>query len=182
MIRLYYSGAPKALESQNNPIDSLGGFISNSLVGNNKSNSIFSNLTTSKDNEEETKLIVLKNEGATISSEIKIWVDHSDLEYSEIFIAGVIPFEDNCSNLKFENIQSSNDTPIYAEFEKFDSVNNALLIDSFESNSYIGLWMNRKVSPNKSLELSNLNSCESIINDQIDLNQIIENFSLKIEY
>jgi hypothetical protein len=182
MIRLYYSGSEKAYEQQANATKSLGGFISNSLIGNSVLNSIFSNLFASKDNRNETKLIVLKNEGAAITTPLKIWIDHTQLVYSEILISGVLPYTDSCSNLKFENIPSADSLPTYAEFEKFDSDTNFLEIDSFANNSYIGIWLQRKVLSSKIVELDNLISCDSLIDGDIDLSQILENFSLKIEY
>lgn len=177
MIRLYYSGSGKAYETQENATKSLGGFISNSLIPNGTQNSIFSNLFASKDNRKETKLIVLKNEGVSISTPIKIWIDHTQLVYSEILISGVLPFSDECSNFKFENIPSSDSIPTYAEFEKFDSTDNFLEVESFSNNSYIGLWLHRKVLSSKLSDLENLISCDSLIEENVDLSQFLENFS-----
>lgn len=172
MIGYYYTGASGYSQPQNNPSKSLGGYISSSQIPNALEGNLFPG--TSLRNLERGSLdvgcIALKNLGEEPITSLIISLDVSSIVTSEISLGLVVPNLDSCGKPNFELLPSANSLPTFTELEILlsdESFNLDLSTSPWEPNTYLGLWISRKV--NKNSTLSNRLECE-------ECNKLYSNF------
>lgn len=151
MIFLYYTGADQFNVPQNDPLKSLGGNISSSLIGNDVINNLFSdvsNFTTQK-NTSDTKCISIKNGGSAKIIGLKFYFN---LPADSIFtyeVAFVNSTNDKCGNPYFEKLNNSEAVPYYATFVNALGQSNEVTIGDLDAGKYLGMFIRRKLkAPN----------------------------------
>lgn len=147
-MRLFYTGAQVKDASQSNPLQSLGGFVSSSVVPNNKLNSLFPNLDSNDLSEglEDIIGVVLKNEtGATVTN-LRIFAELIPDNNAKFELAAV----SLNSNGFMELVNDRKSLPYLGTFyDIMDVVNERVISASFDNNEMIGLWIKRIVEKTK---------------------------------
>lgn len=148
MIKLYYTGATSFGEVIRSPQqNSLGGFISGIRVPNGRKNSLFFDVSL-KDLEKRPEQIIglaIKNEGAEKTSlSIEINAESPKHEFK-------IGIEILGNSFEMEKLALSSDIPYNSDLEEivlgtpkvYD-----LTTTPWAENTYIGLWIQRKLISN----------------------------------
>lgn len=191
-MQFLYTGASAFQGTQNDPNNSLGGLISNSVVSNNKLSNLFNDFSWQAVQEKrtETRALVLQN---------VLGFDCTDVLFGYVYpttpsatfdlqIAFVALTEGATS---MERIPNGGGTPIYATFEEANidpsadpPVNNSIDIGALASNAMIGIWLQlRLLAP---LTPPTFNTVDDEITWWKNISQvgysILQNIQLKIEY
>lgn len=116
-MKLFYSGAQSLDSEQQNPIKSLGGFRSSTMIPNGDLNSLFDDVSLNSIEErlKEVKVCYLKNTKTTSLSEITLFTEQSTDSPFSLRIGAV-------SGLNAELLGSKNQIPYGVQFYKSDSV------------------------------------------------------------
>jgi len=145
-MKLYYTTIGEPL-SESNPSTSLGGFRSSSLVGSDKLNNLFDEISIYKSTKDESKeyigLMIYNDTGATVTN-VKVWKNLPENCYSNLLIAGVIPATDGDGNKYIEQIPTLDSKPLYAIFEDTYVLNKYELGDIVNGGE-VGLWICREL-------------------------------------
>lgn len=142
---LLYSGATVANAPQPDTGRSLGGLISNTVVPNSRLNAIFDSISKyALDNAaSDTKAVFLTNTTGNTVSTVTIYWNYPDGNQAKLEVAAV-----TVVNNAMEKINSSKDSPYYANFvQASGSTNKITLTASLANNASIGLWFRRTVLP-----------------------------------
>lgn len=147
MIELYYTGASEPFVVQQDIRQSLGGHISSSKIPNSKINNLFrdDSLFGKQKGLNENICIALKNV-ANVISKLSLYAEISP-EF-EIYAGFVQPSIDQCGDLFFEKLDSSESEPYYVQFENVTGIANKVsLTTTIEPNTYIGLFLSKRYAP-----------------------------------
>jgi len=148
MLSFSYTGASDFLQEQNDPNQSLGGFISSSIVSNDVLDNLFSSLSNInlEDNLNNYCLLAIKNEDTVNEkTNLRIYWDYQENNISTLEISAVTPSIDSCNRYFFEKISNKNSKPLIASFVEAEGVLNEVVIGNLQPNQYIGIWFNRKI-------------------------------------
>jgi hypothetical protein len=156
-MKFYYTGATTYNIAQTFAALSLGGFLSSSEIQNDLLNNLFSNLSQlAKQNlKREAILIALKNTYNETIQDVTFEFNTADWaalleEYSIAFVASKM---DDCSNVYFDKITSSEALP-FVTLDILSDTNNSFNIGDFEPGKVIGIWLVRKVLKDKVAPIS----------------------------
>lgn len=171
-MRFLYTGAKEFMLDQTDPDNSLGGFCSKSPVPN-RINNLFSDVSyLSIFNEnEECRAIVIENNSSNAINDVKIGYKYDKSLY-DIQIAVVELNQDG----NMERISNSRDIPYYAEFieaDITDTEDNSMELD-FEANKRYGIWVKRKILPQRTKSCVDLNNQTTTPLETIDFEFIIK--------
>jgi hypothetical protein len=173
-MKLYYTGAPDFLQEQENPLQSLGGYISKSPVKNGGVASIFGSISQKllREGGKEYRIVALKNETES-SKAITLYYSNLSKDPVSSFKMGLVaPATDDCEGLYVEKIASIYNKPVSGSFADNRGEANALRF-SIEPQQFIGIWIERSINKFKG---SQILSCEKMIAEfnTEDVNQEIE--------
>lgn len=148
MIGIYYTGAGIFEGEQRDPLRSLGGLISSTLVPNDFTNSLFSGLS---DKDEHIGLVIRNETGADIPS-LEIYFDYpndgasptpNDINKAKFLIGTATISTDPCGDLSIESLASRNAAPYTVTFiEAIDT--NRLTVTNFDNEQYVGIFIKRQ--------------------------------------
>jgi hypothetical protein len=160
-MKFYYTGAANFLQSQENPLNSLGGFVSNSPLPNGGLAKLFGSISQKSMSEGsvEYRAIVLRNETGSTQTVNLHYDNISNQPISSLKMALVSLATDDCGGQYMETISSGFSKPVIGTFTDNRSQSNALTF-AIPQNGYIGVWVQRSVSQ---FQGSQLLSCESLI-------------------
>lgn len=185
-MNLLYTGALAPDQPQPQPQQSIGGFVSSSLVMNGTIGNLFSDLSPSdvKNSTTFTRMIALKNTTGVTVNDLEIFTVFASEEY-EIKIAGVMPAIDTtCNRVFFEQLQNQNSIPFQSQLEVGDE-DNPILLEQFEAGEVLGIWLSlsKKTGSNSSPTPLEICSDEYVEKLRSDLNKFeVMDFLLKINY
>lgn len=180
-MRFYYTGAVDFLDTQKDPFLSLGGYISSTVVPNNKLNNALSSISSysKQKGESEIILIALKNELGIDISNISLWIDSEVNSSINLEIAVVKPTLVPCADgdkYKFEKISNSESEPYYVdEFSSIEGKDNALNISEIKKDSYLGFWLKKTIKANSVIDCPPLSDID-------DEQKIKETVTLNLEW
>jgi hypothetical protein len=148
MIYLYYTGAKENDGVQTEIQKSLGGYISSSIIPNASLNSLFRDLSefSKIKNSSEVICVAIKNTLLTPLENFTFYINGLDASI-DVKAAFVVPTTDSCGNKVFESIKTQEQLPYYAEFENVDGEDNAINIGQFPANSFLGLFLQKIITP-----------------------------------
>ena len=175
MLQIFLSGSltPNTVSI---PTQSLGGYISSSLVENETLNNIFDDIQK-RNNEKQYRLVVLKNSGNSTIVISNLLVQSSSQSYS-YRISPVTSILDECGRVMFEKIPSENSKPMYSSFQtSFTNI-------SMTAGSYLGLWIERSktvITPTPVTVNGNCD-CVTLLEDFEKQETLEESFSINITY
>ena len=174
MIYLHYTGAETPNATQKEPRNSLGGYISNTIVPNATIASLFPDISsyTKNKNATDTICIAIKNVSDGVLKDFSMYCE---LHTEEIIIdvAVVNPGFDKCGNLFFEKIDTTQHTPYYAEFHNITGVDNKINIGDFNPGEYKAIFIRRFINKNNTAS----NSCQAIDFEKISADEIYTNLN-----
>lgn len=167
-MQILYSGAKINGGIQTDPLKSLGGLVSSSMIPNGTLNAIFPPISRNhiEQNINDVRLIVIKNETASVINNIQIFSTRGT--YSSYKGAVVLPAHNpqlNCD--EYEQIQSGNSLPYQAVLDTIEGLDNAIAISSLASGASIGLWLQRSVDLSQFTELDGKPVSTPLTNEQI---------------
>lgn len=142
---LYYTGAKKPEDRQDNPSLSLGGYKSSSQIPNGEINNIFPKITQSTviDNKKIIRMIVFQNLFPSTITNIKIWTKNG--YYSKILSEIVLPaYDSKCERFFFEELKNEEILPYQGSLLEHNE-SNPLVLNSLESGKYIGIWLRKEL-------------------------------------
>lgn len=147
-MQFYYTGSITYLGTQNDPSQSLGGFISATLVPNDQLNNLFSDLSwqTVVSKRPETRGLILKNTLGTDAIGVTFGYIYPANPTFKIEVAFVTL---NPSNPQvIEKIPNSQASPYAATFTEANidpshSIDNSVSIGDLLNGASIGLWLRR---------------------------------------
>lgn len=147
-MKLYYTGAVGYQKPQSDPNLSLGGFISSTVIPNDKLGNIFPEVSsqTLKSDDFYTIGIVLKNEMLDIQN-LKVWTTKEEEDIT-LEIAFVKPAKDITSRCYLEKLTSPNESPYIGDFLNINGEVNKVNLGALAKDEYMGIWIRRKYSPN----------------------------------
>lgn len=157
MFELYYTGAIEFLADQNDPSQSLGGFISCTLVPNDIVGNLFGTLSKSliSLNKYQTRVIAVKNDtGSDITGLNAYFVLPVDSEgnfdnFAQYEIGYQQPQVDsNTGDLKLEKLANQFALPFMeTSFQVANGVSQAIALPNLSDQSYLGIYIRRKPTP-----------------------------------
>lgn len=142
-MQLFYSGAIQPGKAQPDPSQSLGGYISVSLIANGNLDNVFQDITQVmvKENQPDVRLLVLTNTTGNPVNNIVIYTNRGT--YASYELAAVSPAFDSCNNPVFEKLFNGNSLPFQATLEPAEGSGEAITIASLANGSSIGIWIAR---------------------------------------
>lgn len=160
-MKLYYTGANTFLATQENPLLSVGGYISSSPVASGGLSTLFGGISQQamKNGAVETRGVALKNETGANQSVVVYYDNISKEPLSSFKMALVQPGKDDCDDFYLEKIASVYSKPINGIFVDNRGESNGVRFD-LGPGVYMGIWIQRIVNQyqgTKSL------SCDSMI-------------------
>ena len=141
-MRFYYTGAKIFKQNQTDPLKSIGGFISGTVIPNNSFDNLFGEISdyTSENNIEEFRGIALKNETGKDITGISLTITYP--------LNPLAKFEFSKAELKdneMERLSSANSTPYIANLiEPLIP----MLLGDLKKDEYLGLWIKRTALTN----------------------------------
>lgn len=170
-MKLYYTGASDFLKSQNNPLQSLGGYISNSAMANGGIGGLFGSISQKslRNGTNEFRAVALKNETSVVKTVTLFYNNVSKNPVSSLKMGLVMPATDTCDGLYVEEIASIYNKPISGKFIDNRGEVNALKF-TIDPGQYIGVWVERSINRFKGNQML---SCENMLAqfDTVDTSQ-----------
>jgi len=120
ILRLYYTGAEKAFESQVKPSLSLGGYFSSSMIPNDYLGNLFGDITKTTIERDTGEYIgvVLKNETGLNVEDVLITYEYGDEPQGKMEISAITPNIDSCGDPFMESIPNRYSSPLSAAFSE----------------------------------------------------------------
>lgn len=143
-MQLFYTGASSYLGTQNDPFQSLGGYISNSLVPNNQVNNIFGDLSWQnvRNKKVATRGLILKNTTGFDCTDVLFGYEYPAAPAATFKLE--VAFVSINQN-QIERIVNGESSPIMAVFEEANILpsgpDNSLDVGALANNVMIGLWL-----------------------------------------
>lgn len=159
-MRLYYTGSIEPDTTQTSPTQSLGGYISSSLVETNSYGAVFASISQQEmlNGSSEIRMLALRNETDTTVN-VKLYYENRDDSMAYYRMALVNPaFDEKCQRFFFERLESTGSLPVSASFRDNKNVDNALAFP-LAPNAYIGIWIQRVLLKSRGEEFL---SCENL--------------------
>lgn len=163
---IYYTGAKKSEERQDNPSLSLGGFKSSSQVPNGAIHNVFPKITQSTviKNHKIIRMIVLHNPSTTTMSNIRLWSE--DGEFSKILLTGILPaYDAECDVYYFEEVANEASLPYQGTLAQYTEAT-PFTIPELLPTKTIGIWLRKELDLDKFNDLDKGQdelSCEATI-------------------
>lgn len=182
---LLYTGALAPDQPQPQASQSLGGFISSSLVQNGSINNLFPDLSIDdlRSGKIYTRMIVLKNTSGAIKTLLSIYTEFISDDF-EIKIAGMLPALDtSCNRYYFEQLLNGNSIPFQATLDVREESNPITAAD-IAVNGMIGIWisLSKKISTTTTTTISPCSiEAVTVLRNNVDPIKTTP-FSLKINY
>jgi hypothetical protein len=150
-MKFFYTGAPSFNSVQADPVKSLGGLVSSSLIQNDILDSIFSDNSklAVQSLKREAILIAVQNEdahtaeGVVVSFNVADWTKLTS-QYSIAFVA---PKVDDCGNVTFDSINDSQSLP-FVDMDAMSSTNFSFSLGDIAAGGYIGIWLTKEILSN----------------------------------
>lgn len=178
-MRLFYTISSQEGKSQKDPLLSLGGFRSSSMVPNDTLNAIFGDISEYSIQKRLPEYIglILQNTFSSLVESISIWIPSVEGRYCKFRLAVV---ELSPSN-EMETISTVNSKPLQAEFYECSEEGKFELEGiTLSPGQGIGLWLERTLDPN-SEDLQMRNDCLYLYENSGKVDNI-ESGEIKIEF
>lgn len=166
-LKLLYSGS-KIPNGSSEALSSLGGYPSNIEIQNNLIGNLFGDLSRYIIglNRDEVRAIVVKNEGDSTLTGVKVWVEYPDDGESEptqtndctLQVAVSALTVDDCGDTKFaQSVSNPFASPYGIIFVDAETEANALSLPDIPSQGMVGLWIKRRLKSSTLQPLSEEN-------------------------
>lgn len=161
-LLLFYTSATSYLGLQTKAVNSLGGFVSSSMVQFDSMHNIFGELSMYNFSRvpNNTRCLAFQNMHDQPIKKISIWCEFLNQYPVANILAGLSMPSNKGEGFFFEKIARQYDVPMYVRFKNIVGEQNELVVDLGENainpSGYLGLWLRR--TPNKGVVIP----CDSI--------------------
>jgi len=146
---LYYTGAVKPEDSQQDPSLSLGEYKSSSQIPNGTIHNLFPKITQStviKD-KKIIRMIVLQNLSPNSMTNLKLFIENG--QYSLFTMSAIAPgFDAQCNRYFFEKVPNEESLPYQGTLMTYTETD-PLIIPELLTGKYIGIWIRRALDQTK---------------------------------
>lgn len=149
-MRFLYTGAKIFNDKQDNYLLSLGGFISSTIVPNDRLNNIFSDISylSFTNNTTECKALILENVSGVIVQNVRLGYKYPTNKIFKMEIAAVALSVS--SPQQIEKIANSTDIPYYANFAEAmisqdETTDDSINIGNLANNARIAIWFKKSI-------------------------------------
>ncbi|HEX5187338.1 MAG TPA: hypothetical protein VFV86_10655, partial [Nitrososphaeraceae archaeon] len=150
-LALFYTGALKFGQEQQDPLKSTGGYISSTEIQNNVLGNLFGDLSkyVIGNNKPEIRIIAIQNIGSSTLTGLKAYFDYPHDSESEDsneaqFEIGYADFTaDGCGDLYVRKITSPYASPYNVTLWPTDGVANALNLPDLVADGYLAIYIRR---------------------------------------
>lgn len=168
-MKFYYTTSEGVDKVQQNPANSIGGYMSSTPVPNGRLNSLFDDITERQLTDPQSSYIglMLVNDSLTTVTGLKIWVDNKDIAntlYSDFQIALETPQLDAGLNPYIERLSDVHSMPFSGTFAGCLGLANAISIPDMVAGAQIGVWF--QATPQVSKALLDYNNSITALPDQ----------------
>jgi len=177
-MRLFYTGASIKNGTQENPLQSLGGFLSSTVVPNNRKGSTFPDLDLldlDKDIE-HVMCFILKNETTQSIQDVKIYSELIQGQRAKYELAAVTVN----GNGSVERVNDLKSSPYVGTFFDISGIaEEVTLVSTLVEGGMIGLWIRRKI------DKIDKKTCKDLYEDyknKVSLDEEFEKFKLVINF
>lgn len=181
MLEILYTGAFKCGDIQDNPLKSLGGFCSSSLVPNLYNNNLFSSITPFTVLKDRIELIglMLKNSSTATLTNIKLWTETPVNSYAKFEIAVVSP--SSAQGWFMERIPNKNSLPYNATFYNIEGIAQAVNLPDLIKDGRFGIWIKRTLIQTNIINLNDDDTLYSNYQNNIQIPNK-EQIDIKIKF
>lgn len=158
----YYTGASGFLKDQTDSSKSLGGYISDSIVGNQVTGNIFGDISalTRSTNKIEYRVVAIKNTGDVTATNVQLDIiypqntdvsasdnqpDYLNIISSSLKVGYLVPSVDACGDLTSEQLPTIYSKPNTVTLQ--DASTAPLILPNIAAGSYICLYFSRTLNP-----------------------------------
>lgn len=158
----YYTGASGFLKDQTDSSKSLGGYISDSIVGNQVTGNIFGDISalTKVTNKTEYRVVAIKNTGDVTATNVQLDIiypqntdvsasdnqpDYLNIISSSLKVGYLVPSVDACGDLTSEQLPTIYSKPNTVTLQ--DASTAPLILPNIAAGSYICLYFSRTLNP-----------------------------------
>lgn len=169
-MKIYYTGADTYNSEQKDKDKSLGGYKSSTLIPNDILSNLFSEISMyTLDNKlRETRGLIIHNDSGVDYTDLYIYFDKEVDSIGKFEVAAVLLTPNVDGEIFMEEIGNVRGTPFIGNFVEADTVTNQqLLANTFEDNSYIGLWIRRSIEQTT----KDIFNCDKLYTDYISVPQ-----------
>jgi hypothetical protein len=148
-MKLYYTGSDAYNEAQDDKDKSLGGFKSSTLIPNDLANNLFGDISMYSLNDKlrETRALIFLNDAGSALTNLYIHFDKATGALGTFEVAAVAITPNQAGEVFMESIGNIRATPFTGTFVEADGVaNKQLLSASLADNTYLGLWIRRRLT------------------------------------
>lgn len=153
-MRFFYTGSLKPDQEQPKPANSLGGYMSSSVVPNEVVGSMFSEASyiSIVKKQKQIRCFALKNNDSVSVSDITMQFDFNDDTLYDFFIGVSIPTSDDCG-LILDSIPNDFATPYSIDFTQVESGDIISLTGiTILADQFVGVWIKRVLKDGITLE------------------------------
>lgn len=177
-MKLFYSVISQQGQPQDDPLLSLGGFCSSTLVSSGKIGSLFGTISelAIENNNSQYVCLILKNTFSYKVSGATLWVETPENSQGAFRVAIVDSY-----NGEFEATINSFSKPLYAEFNPVNGSEDSILLPDMDPDKEYGLWLERSINLS-SEEISKRNDFDYLLAQLSEELPTIETVNLKIEW
>jgi hypothetical protein len=167
MIQLLYTGVIREGLPQTNPLKSIGGYVSSSVIPNSSLDNIFTGVSyfslVNNKATFEVSGIAFKNVSGSILTDVTFWFEVPEDSLYTYRISFVSLAEDECGSY-MELLSNRSSLPYIGEFLQAD-IDNKRNIGNLESNQKIGIWIKREI---KEIDIAKLVDCDLLYRDYLE--------------
>ena len=150
---LYYTGAIKPEDIQQDPSLSLGGYKSSTQIPNGTIHNLFPKITQSTiiQDKKIIRMIVLQNLTSSAINNVKLFIQNGD--YSLFTMSAIAPgYDEQCERFFFEKVSNEQSLPYQGTLESYNE-QSPLIIETLAPGAYIGIWIRRVIDQSKFTDL-----------------------------
>lgn len=140
-MKFYYTGALHAEDAQVNPENSLGGFISSTIIPNDLLANLFTDISLFSLDKlpRETKGVILENDSIDDLENVIVYFEYPTDALCKLEIAAVTLVDNNL----MERLSNSKSLPYQATFHEANGLINAVNLGNLVAGAKIGIWLKR---------------------------------------
>lgn len=163
-LKLYYTGSEEPLEPQEDPLKSIGGYVSITEF-NEGLNTLFGDISINEFIEgkrDYRSLVIVNSNTVNDINNIKIYYKNNSTKPSVNLKMGAASLQENDCGLFLQKLSDDREKPNDVSFRNNKTELQALKIDQIKAGEAIGLWIERH-SPKSSYK--KIFNCDSLYNE-----------------
>jgi hypothetical protein len=148
MLEIYYTGASESGKIQQIASQSLGGFISSSLIPNDMLGNLFSDVSqlALEKKSRSTRVIAIRNISDTPLEGLKVYTECDEGAVAGTTIGYEVPTIDGCPDICSEKLPKGDALPQRVEMKSAEGNPNAYALPDIDSGNYLFIFVSRQIT------------------------------------